>query len=266
MHKLYGLFLCLLTMSLHAQVPSLRAVVGESSAQTLMTNGILYNEDMAPQVKFVQSGVLREQMTTYINEVGANLSLEFLYFVPASQHAKRSNKDVVEALLHIRTLGTAYMIRNDKEQALFSNVEVLDNFQNRKKINSPVSVTIPFSYQRYISLKDARFGKIDYRVDYLADNQNVVVSMLNFSTLSYMMRKIADSQKMRLSFMQQEVSEGMLYVGHITAQIHNLDKAKESIHLPSFFSRRVEGMKGWYFQQVHGIKVNQGVYPVKIAP
>ncbi|NIZ46348.1 hypothetical protein PVA44_06400 [Entomospira nematocerorum] len=263
----FGLSLLLgCSVSIFSQ--SLRDVVTASSLEQLLKKGYVFNEDSRIDVHHTMAGIAHDTIKRHINELDANFSLEFLYFIPKDQLPTRKSSEILKQILQIESLKTAYMMRNNgKEQPLFKQVEVLNNFKDRKKVNVQIEepISIPFQSELFISLKDSRFGKIDYQVNYLASNELVLVSLLNFTPLSYMGKKIAQAHSMRLSFMEQVVDEGTLFVGHVVGNISDLEKAKKSIHLPSFFSRRVEGIKGWYFNQVYDMKIPQGVYPVAVA-
>lgn len=251
----------------YAKNLSLSTILGSDSASKLIENGYYYDENYSPQHSLVISGLISERIQRYVNELNANFSLEFLYFVPNGQFEEPSFDQVLEALFDVESLTDAYMIRKNKKQSLFNNVVVFDNFENRQKITPTIDVAgvkLPISHHLDVSLKDSRLGKIDYRIEFFMNDQLTAMSMLNYSVASYMTRKIADKQKIRLSFFKEKVDGGFLYVAHIAAQIHDLDKAVQNIHLPSFFSRRLEGIKGWYFLQVYGVRVEQGIYPVAI--
>ncbi|NIZ41221.1 hypothetical protein PVA45_06860 [Entomospira entomophila] len=247
---------------------NLRDVVESASADYLFKGGYVFYEYSGIDIHHMKSGVIYQMIQQHIRDMDANFSLEFLYFIPKGKLPAKTNAEILSKILRVETLGSTYMIRNGgKEQVLFKQIEVLNNFKDRKKVSEQIEqkIQLPFEKHMFITLKDARFGKIDYDVTYEASDKFLMISLLNSTPLSYAGKTIATSQAMRLSFMQQELSEGTLYVGHVVGKIHDLEKARKSIHLPSFFSRRIEGLKGWYFQQVYGVKVPQGIYPVAVS-
>ncbi len=263
---LLGFLLSLGMLSILSAQPTLASVVQPAAASHLQQHGALRTQNLSPVLEFIKPGPLANQLQNFIDDMQANMSLEFLYFVPKGTFPLRTPQEVYNSIQDLTTLNQATYLSRDKNQPLFTNVHMFTDAKRRTKMDAlpPFAGSLPHFEEVHLKLKDDRFGNVDYLGQLDARTEFVSLSLLNESNVRYSIMKLADVGNLRLSFIEVPLAEGNLYVAHVAAYIANLTEAQSRVHLPSMFSRRLEGIKGWYFKQVHGVKVEQGIDPVPI--
>jgi hypothetical protein len=249
----------------HAQ-PTLASVVQPIAMSQLLQDGVVRTQDLTPVLEFIRPSPLANHLQSFIDDTQANVSLEFLYFVPKGTFPRSSPVEVYNSIQDLTTLNQATYFSRDKTQSLFTNVHLFTDASRRTRLNAlpPFEGQLPHKQQVHLKLKDDRFGNVNYLGQIDARAEFVSLSLLNESTVRYAIIKLAEAGNLRLSFIEMPLAEGTLYVAHVAAFIANVDDASARVHLPSMFSRRLEGIKGWYFKQVYGVRVEQGVDPEPI--
>lgn len=243
--------------------PSLQSLLSPTSAEALLKGERVWHTSYEGKLALLASGFAAETAQKYLDETEASFSEEVLYFAPAGFAPEKSPLEIFNSILDISSLEQARVKKNDDSYSpLFQKISIFFDKDKKEELKTPLVLEeLPDSMSLYASMRDDRLGSIFYQFDYTARESGIALSMLNLVPLRYLFFGIADKESLRTTFIQMPTAEGVLYVAHIAGHINNLDSIKKRLDLPSFFSRRIEGLKAWFFKQAYGLNIVQTRLP-----
>lgn len=274
MRLVFFLWMIIFSISnIHAQtLPSLESIVKPHIAQLLRKDGHVFQYGRAG-LEYLDSFnqvELKNEFEEIYYQTDANYSVQILYFVPRGTLPQRSDLEIYNSIKKVLSLDNSYVVRDNRHDPFMTKVHEYSGPEFKTKIQF-IPLTqgpIPIYSESYIKAKDTRFGTIGYTIAYRYRQGRFMINLTNLSNISYIMYPIAAAGKFSTVLTAQPVRDGVLYISQAFVSFKNLKTAESSIDLRTFFSRRLEALKGWYFRQVYQIEVIQGVFPesIKIEP
>lgn len=261
-------FLSFVHFSAYSQVYSLEDAVKPQIAKLLRETGQVFQYGRAG-LDYLDAFNLVDLKTEYEElyyKTSTNYTEQILYFVPNGLLPKRTDLQVYNAVKNVESLEQSYVVRDKRRDPFMSKVHEFATTALKQRVKyTPLEVPpIPIYSESYIKAKDTRFGTIGYTISYRYNKGRLIINLSNLSSIHYMVYPIADAQKFSTIVTVQPLKEGTLYIFQTFASLKNLKNAESNIDLRTFFSRRLEALKGWYFRQVYQVEVVQGVFPESI--
>ncbi|MCL2519623.1 MAG: hypothetical protein FWE37_01280 [Spirochaetaceae bacterium] len=202
-----------------------------------------------------------------INQIQPTYLQQILYVEPAGLVTNRPGTlQIYNSLLNLSSLEQAHIMRDRGTSPLFRNIRIFTDENFRNEIRAiPAVTTIPNQARYFVIMRDERFGNVRYSISFSHNNGSIGVNITNLERVRFMLWTVAESNGLSISFTITPTVQGYVYAAQVAANVKDLDNVLNRIHLPSFFSRRIEGIKGWLFSQLFGLTVMQGIHPTAIS-
>jgi hypothetical protein len=216
----------------------------------------------------VRPGALLGLPNAAIQQVKANYVQQTLYLAPSSLGLPTlSSLELYNKLLDVKSLLNATQLKNNGKFApLFKSVQLYSDETFKQQVDSFKMVdVIPEQARYYVRLHDDRLGNLRYTLDITYRQGIMGLTFINLDKANYLVTQVAPVGGIAISLYFSPVNEGVLYVLQIAMQLVNSDEIRKHIDLESFFGRRVEGFKGWLFNHLFNVQVEQGISVIPLV-
>ncbi len=218
----------------------------------------------------LQNSLIKDQLKEIFYQLPANYTVQIIYFAPDNILPARSDLQIYNAVKNVESLDNSYVLRKGRKDPFMTKVHEYAGIEFKKRMQfTPLEKgPIPLFSESYFKAKDTRFGNTSYILTYRYEQERFMLNLTNESAIDYLIYPIAEKGKFSTVLMAQRVRGGILFILHTFVSLKNLKTAESNIDLRTFFSRRLEALKGWYFREVYGLELVQGILPepIKIAP
>ncbi|MGL4523904.1 MAG: DUF6675 family protein [Spirochaetia bacterium] len=250
-------------------VPKLEDILESNITKILRNEGHVFQYGHAglEYIKGFKDPQLMSDYEEIYYETASNYTVQILYYIPQNLLTPLTNQQIYQAITDVSSLKKSYVVRDDRRDPFMTNVQEFTSSRFREKAiidHSSTLKEVPIFTEKYLRAKDTRFGTIEYNVAYRYTMGRFMIIMKNIDPINYLFYKIADPNQFTTVITIQPVQGGLLYCVQAFSSVKNLKTVEKKIDLRTFFSRRLEGIKGWFFRQVYGIEVKQGVFPVSV--
>jgi hypothetical protein len=212
-----------------------------------------------------RKGILGGIFDRNIEEIKPNYLQEAVYFEARTMNiAHGQDLENYNKLLDLKSLSSAYIDKskggNSDTAPLFTNIRIFSDatFKTEVKAIEPVTV-IPPAARYYAIMRDERFGNVRYAIDFTYQNGVMGISITNLARVKFVFWNVAEPEGLRISFYIVPVSNGYAYMAQIAAAVSDIDAMRKRVNFPTFFSRRIEGIKGWVFNRLYGVNLKQSI-------
>ncbi len=274
MHKIFLFcFISFFPFSLSSQEKlAIESMLQPHIAKSLKTEGYVFQFGKSG-IEYLESfkdSRIKEQFKEIFYRAAANYTVQIVYFAPDDILPLRTDLQIYNAVKNVESLSDSYVLRKGRKDPFMTKIQEYSGteFKKRTRFIPLEQPPIPFFNESYFKAKDTRFGTINYTLAYRYEQGRFMLNLTNDSKIDYLLYPIAEKGKFTTVLTAQPVQEGILYILHVFVAMKNLKTAESNIDLRTFFSRRLEALKGWYFRQVYDIEVVQGILPepIKIVP
>lgn len=204
------------------------------------------------------------------DETSANYRNYAVYFESANflRKARSSDLEIYNNLLKLKELETILFKRKKdkgKSSKLFENIEYYSDEDFKTKIDElPPVLEIPEKHSYYLKIKQIHLNNAKYRVDFYYKNKTFAIRIINLETLYFYGTKMNNPNELANTYILSPVDEGFLHIIDITGKINQFEQINKIMDINTFFSRRMEVIKAWFFKTAMGVNVRYRIKPIAL--
>ena len=245
-----------------APVRSCFSGLSETKLEALLSSETLeaYTTDGNSTSELLPDGTIIKDLAQRTENLEGTFSVSLSSFAEYSEPLKGETDeqkylDVFNMAQSISTIkGITYLSHSSgyKPEVLFTDAYFVQSEKNKKKIDDPVSESVPQQTTHYAWLKDNRFGGNLYKVDYYCYNNEIFLEISNVNAMRYMGFKVLEPNSLHLYLDALLTDEGVVVSG--LAVIYNQKPQVKvlvvTVDLPSAFMKRIDSLKNWVSEKI----------------
>ena len=195
--------------------------------------------------KLIPGNSLSSEIRADLRSINANVGVEALFLFPLNG-IRKEREVFFTKLLNISGLkGLEYYSASRKRVwPLFEQSYSIDNPDSGKEVPDPVIDSIPNKGVAYIFQKDTTFGSNISRLDYLASDNVIRMTIINMTPYKYGIIRIIRPANMHLHVAIYLLDDYLLYYGTFGARSGSYFLFEKKIH--KSFLNRLKALFGWY--------------------
>ena len=232
---------------------SLNSILSDDVAEELLKNGKIeysaYMKEYTPKL-FLNKAQLGEKTATYWEESGKTQTPVFYFegiYLTKKAVPTEVGKDMDEITKSVRALSTLegveyYSNTRKKMRVLYEESYAVNNPEERKRIEDPVNED-PNGQVIYSEQKDSTFGKFLYQYTYFQKDNELLIRITNYDTLSFAGIKIIKPENMMTSILLYDL--GDYYLTYTLIKVDVISVSLLENKMTKSFAARAEAMFSW---------------------